>query len=84
MNTNNSVRYYLTSNADKIILNNQLASLGDCNSILDYNKKSISKIPILFDYLNIYHILEIDSDLKREFIKYYKKISNMFSPSIKY
>jgi len=87
MKTNMDIRQYITDNADKIIKNNQKASLGYCDLILSLTqKKSISQLPILFDYLNIYRYLHIenDSDLKLGFMKIYNTISMMFSPSIRY
>ena len=87
MKTNMCIRQYITDNADKIIENNQKLSLGYCNLLLSLTeKKTISQIPILFDYLNIYHYLNIeqDSDLKLGFMKIYNTISMMFSPSIRY
>ena len=87
MKSNMEIREYITDNADKIIQNNQKASLGYCDLILSLQEKtSISQLPILFDYLNIYHYLNIerDSDLKVGFLKIYNTISSMFSPSITY
>ena len=81
------IREYITNNANKIIQNNQKASLGYCDLILSLTEKnSISQLPILFDYLNIYRYLNIerDSDLKVGFMKIYNTISIIFSPSITY
>ena len=88
MKTNNSIRYYLKENADKIILENQKAAVGICNSILECNKKSLSKMPILFKYLNINEQFNehfnIESDLMIQFLELYKKITSFFSPSLKF
>ena len=84
MKTNNSIRYYLKENADKIILENQKAVVGICNSILESNKKSLSKMPILFNYLNINEYFNIESDLMIQFLKLYKELTSVFYPSLKF
>lgn len=73
MNTNMSIRQYLTHNADQIIQNNQRASIGNCTSILLLSDRgSLSTIPILFtsifNQLSFYDM----SDLKVDFLKYMK------------
>ena len=84
MKTNMEIRQYITHNADEIIKNNQNAAIGNCDSIILNDTNLISKIPILFDYINIYADFEINSDLKSNFLKLYNNISNMFTPIIKY
>ena len=73
MNTNMSIRQYLTQNADQIIQNNQRAAIGNCTSILLLSDRgSLSTIPILFtsifNQLSFYDM----SDLKVDFLKYMK------------
>ena len=76
-------RQYLTHNADEIIANDQYAALGNCKYFTRQTKNTLSlpPTPILYTCVNTNPPTFDDSDLKQAFLTYYRKLTNMFSPT---
>ena len=85
MHTNMELRQGLTNNGLQIIRNNQNAAMGNCASILLVaNTQSISSSPMIFPSVNTYASPHDNSDLKVNFLKYYRALVSLFSPAVTY
>ena len=74
-------RQYLINNATVIMNNNQSNANINCSpTFLSINNNRLS-LPVLFKSVTD-QPLPHNSDLKKIFLDYYIKISNMFSPGI--
>lgn len=84
MNTNMEYRQYLMNNATSIIKNNQIVSTSNCPNKYNTQHNTISSPPILFNCTNEDPPQFDNSDLKQKFLKWYRSISNRFTPGIIY